>query len=149
MPVTGTVKLFTKSDEAWDDKQIDWVADTIHAALLLSSWTPNQNTNQYWSDINSHEVTGTTGYTANGQALTGKSVTQVSNIRRYFCDDIVWASSTIPNAARVAFFKWTGSAATSPLIGYAVLSGSESSVTANMTIDVDGTNGLFTKTHAT
>ena len=141
---TGTVKMFTRAELSWDDKQIDWVDDTIKAALVLDTWTPNQNTDDYWSDVSSHEASGA-GYTAGGATLSGKSTSQSGNYIRFFCSDIVWAASSIASVTKVVFYKDTGSAATSPLICYAVLSAAETSASGNFTIDVDGTNGLFYK----
>jgi hypothetical protein len=145
---TGTFKLFSRAGLSWDDKQIDWVADNIKWALMLNTWTPNQDTDDYWSDISGFEASGT-GYTAGGQLAAGKSVSQSGNVLRFFCSDVVWSASSIANVTRVVCYKDTGMAATSPLIGWATLSGAETSASGNFTIDVDGTNGVFTWTVAT
>jgi hypothetical protein len=44
------------------NKEIDWDSDTIKVALLSSSYTPNQDTHDYFDDVSANEVTGT-GYT--------------------------------------------------------------------------------------
>lgn len=91
--------------------------DTIKVALTTSSYTPNQDVDEVFSDI-SNEVTGT-GYTAGGRVLTSVAIsyTAGTNTVAIDCDDITWATSTI-TARRAVFYKWTGTASTSPLIGW-------------------------------
>lgn len=100
-----------------DGSNINVTADTIKVALCTSSYTPNIDTHVFFSDV-TNEVTGT-GYTAGGATVTTPSVTvDTANDRAYFdADDTTWASSTI-TARYAILYKATGSAATSPLIGY-------------------------------
>jgi hypothetical protein len=53
---------------------INWASDTIKIALMASGYTPNLATDVHWSDISSHETSGT-GYTAGGATLGSKSHT--------------------------------------------------------------------------
>jgi tryptophan 2,3-dioxygenase len=55
-------------------QSINFITDTINAALLKDTYTPNQSTDVNWSTINSHEITGE-GYTAGGQTLANKTLT--------------------------------------------------------------------------
>jgi hypothetical protein len=56
------------------NKEIDWDSDTIKVALLSSSYTPNQDTHDYFDDVSTYEVTGT-GYTTGGITLASKTST--------------------------------------------------------------------------
>lgn len=100
-----------------DGSNINVTSDTIKVALCTSSYTPNIDTHVFFSDI-TNEVTGT-AYVAGGATITTPTVTvDTANDRAYFdADDTTWASSTI-TARYGIIYKATGSAATSPLIGY-------------------------------
>jgi hypothetical protein len=51
------------------NKEADIDTDTIKAALVSSSYTPNRDTHDYWDDVVANEVTGT-NWAANGVTLT-------------------------------------------------------------------------------
>src|SRR6185312_17171162 len=91
---------------------------TLKVALLSNGYTPNIDTDVFFSDVSSHEVTGT-GYTAGGKALTTQAVTEdTGNDRAYLsADNTHWDSSTI-TARYAVLYNDTGNASTSPLIGY-------------------------------
>jgi hypothetical protein len=115
---------------------INLASDTIQVGLVTSAYTPNQDTHEFWSSV-TNEVTGT-GYTAvgaSGKALTTKAVTEdTTNDRGVFdADDVTWATSTITARAAV-LVKWTGSAATSPLIAYIDFGSDKSSSSGDFTI---------------
>lgn len=96
---------------------IDWDTDTIKVALTTSTYTPAPDTHAFFSDI-TNEVTGT-GYSAGGATLASPTLTIVgaSNYVELDAADTSWASSTI-TARYAIIYKSTGTAATSPLIGY-------------------------------
>lgn len=96
---------------------IDLDTDTIKVALVTSSYTPNQDTDDMFDDV-TNEVSGT-GYTAGGASLANKTVTQdnTDNEGVFDADDVTWSTSTITARAAVVY-KSTGTASTSPLICY-------------------------------
>ena len=96
---------------------IDLDTDTIKVALCTSTFTPNVDTMDFFDDI-TNEVVGA-GYTAGGATLANKTITvDTTNDRAYLdADDVTWAASTI-TARYIVVYKSTGTAATSPLIGY-------------------------------
>jgi hypothetical protein len=96
--------------------EIAWVSDTIRAVLLTSTYTPNQDTDQYWSDISTHEFSGGS-YSAGGIALTTKAVTQDNtNDRAVLDSDDVQFTGITGTFRYVALVKWTGIDSTSRLI---------------------------------
>ena len=99
------------------DGSIDLDTDTIKVALVTSTYSPNQDSHDFFDDV-TNEVVGT-GYTAGGATLANKTITQDNtNDRGVFdADDTSWTTSTITARAAV-IYKSTGSAATSALIAY-------------------------------
>ena len=96
---------------------IDLDSDTIMCALVTSDYTPDQDAHEYWDDV-TNEVVGV-GYTADGDEIEGKAVTQddTDNEGVFDGDDVAWTGATITARAAV-IWKDTGTDATSPLIRY-------------------------------
>lgn len=89
------VNAFTRA------KAIDYDTNAIKTALTTSAYTPNQDTHEAFSDV-TNEVTGT-GYTAGGQALTTKTLTNTNNVVALDADDVTWAASTITARRAVVY----------------------------------------------
>lgn len=96
---------------------VDFDADTIKVALVTSTYVPDFDAHDFFNDV-TNEVVGT-GYTAGGQALANKTVTQDNTGDKgvFDADDVTWANSTL-TARGAILYKDTGVAGTSPLIGY-------------------------------
>lgn len=111
---------------------IDLDTDTIKVALVTSSYTPDQDTHDFFDDV-TNEVTGT-GYTAGGASLASKAVTadNTDNEGVFDADDVSWTTSTI-TARGAVIYKSTGTASTSALIAY-----------LDFTTDKVSTAGTFT-----
>jgi hypothetical protein len=127
------------------DVPIDYLSDTIKCALVTSSYTPNQSTHEFWSDVSANDVSGT-GYTAGGQALASKTVSASALVTTMDAADPSWASSTI-TARYAVFYKDTGTGSTSPLIAYADFGGNISSTNGTFTVVLNA-SGLATITVA-
>ena len=113
---------------------LDLDTDTIKAMLLTSSHSQNVDTHDFIDDVSTNEVSGT-GYTAGGQALANKSVTQdnTDNEGVWDADDVTWSSSTI-TARYVALYKDTGTPSTSPIICILDFGTDKSSSAGNFTV---------------
>lgn len=114
-----TPRVYTHGAVAILTGSIAPLTDTIKAMFLTSSYTPNIDTDQFASDINTNEVSSSgTGYTTGGPTLGTKAITQDSTNHRaiFSCADITVSSTTIPNYRYVAFYKSTGTPSTSPLL---------------------------------
>ena len=122
------------------NKEVDWDSDTIKVALLTSSYTPNQDTHDYYDDVSGSEVSGT-GYTAGGQTLGSKTVTydSANNVIVLDAADTTWSSSTITARYAVIYNDSGATAATKALIGYVDFSSDQSSTNGNFTITWDAT----------
>jgi len=93
----------------------DWDTDTQKAALL-TGYTANQDTHDFFDDVSATEVTGT-GYTAGGQTLGSKTATYdtATDQIRLAAANPSWGSSTV-SATDAVIYKSTGTASTSPLL---------------------------------
>lgn len=133
-------KLYGSFMQKAFNKEIDWDTDTIKVALLTSSYTPNQDTHDYFDDVSGSEVSGT-GYTAGGATLGSKTSTYDAgtNVITLDAADVTWASSTITARYAVLYDASGGSAATNPLIGYVDFGTDQSSSNGDFTITWDST----------
>lgn len=124
------------------NKEIDWDTDTIKVALTTSTYTPSQDTHDYFNDI-TNEVTGT-GYTAGGATLASKTVTYTSgtNTQAFDAADVTWSASTI-TARYAIIYDSTGTSSTSALIGYVDFGADVISSGGDFTIQWNA-SGIFT-----
>jgi hypothetical protein len=123
------------------NKEIDWDTDTIKVALLTNSYTPDQDAHNYFDDVATAEVSGSTGYTAGGLTLTNKTNTYNggTNVIVLDADDVTWTSSTITARYAVIYNSSPATNATRPLVGYVDFGSDQSSSNGNFTITWDAT----------
>jgi hypothetical protein len=116
--------------------------DTFKVALMTSSYTPDLDNDDFWSDISADEASGT-GYTAGGQTLANQAwAKDVANNRAYLDgDNISWPASSIV-ARYGVLYKDTGTPATSPLIALIDFGADKQSVSSTFLIEFDST-GIF------
>lgn len=116
---------------------IDLDTDTFKVMLTTSTYTPNQDTHTFRSDV-TNEVNGT-GYTAGGATLAGVSVTYdaASNQVRISWTDPTWPTATITGARTAVIYKSRGGAATADeLLAYVTEAADVSSSAATFTLDL-------------
>lgn len=123
-------------------KEIAWLSDTVKCALCTSSYTPDQNDHQYFSDV-TNEITGT-GYTAGGETVTGKALTYdgPNLLLNVVCSTVTWSTVTIAAARYAVFYVDTGTAATSPLVSYMDFGVDRSAAATSFDVTVPG-SGLL------
>ncbi len=90
---------------------------TFKVALMSNAYTPNSDTQNFWNQISSQEVTGA-GYTAGGITLTSKTATRNDGTDQITLDaaDVSWPNSTITNARHAVVYRDTGTPSTSYLV---------------------------------
>jgi hypothetical protein len=115
------------------DGSIDMDTDTLKVALVTSTYTPNQDTHDFFDDV-TNEVSGT-GYTAGGASLASKAVTvdTTDNEGVFDAADVTWSTATI-TARGAVLYKSTGTASTSALICYFDFGSDQSSSASDFTI---------------
>ena len=133
-------KLYGLVMKAAFNKEIDFDTDNIKVALVSSGYTPNQDTHDYWDDVKANEVSGA-GYTAGGQALSGKTVTYdgASNTLILDANDSVWSASTITARYAVIYNDTGATDGQKALIGYQDFGSDQSSTNGNFTVQWDST----------
>ena len=111
---------------------VDWVTDTIKVALT-DGYTPDQDAHDFFNDVTG-EISGT-GYTAGGETLGTKTVTYdtATNETRLDAADTSWSSASF-TADHAIVYMDSGSAATSPLLGYVNLDGDQTVSSGTFTI---------------
>lgn len=120
---------------------VNLAADTIKVLLVDSTYAPTQaSTHEFKSDVIG-EIAGT-GYTAGGQALSSQAVSaDATNHRgKFSAANASWTNATF-TAYGAVVYKDTGSAATSPLIGFIDFGGAKTCSNGSFTIQWDP-NGI-------
>lgn len=141
-----TIQVYDKHKQYQVDgtAPVDWNTDTIKVALVSSSYTPSITADDYFSDVSAYEVSGT-NYTAGGAIISNISVSVASNKVVVDGDDVSWASNAggFTNARYAIIYKATGTASTSPLIGYINFTGDRGNTIAPLLI-VWSSSGIIT-----
>jgi hypothetical protein len=135
-------------ETAGESTSIDYLSDTIKVALCTSSYTPAQDTHEFFSDIDNEVSESGTNYTAGGATLANKTLgyTAGTNVAKFDADDVTWSSSSI-TARYAIIYKSTGTANTSPLLGYVDFGQDYTSSSGNFTITWSS-DGILTATAA-
>lgn len=118
------------------NKVVDLEGDTIKAMLLDGSHSFTATDNVI-GDVDTNQVSGT-GYTAGGETLTTKSVTQAATTK-FDADDTVWTTVTVTTSHLVLYDV----TATSNLIASLDFGGSQVLVGVTFTI-VWNASGIIT-----
>jgi hypothetical protein len=148
-----TMTLFTKfpgnalGGEAGGDVPIDFLTDTIKVSLHTAVTSFAQDTDEFFSDV-INEVANGNGYTSGGVTLSAKAVTTDAATNKMIFDNTVdpsWTASGAGFASAAAiFYKDTGTASTSPLIGWLDFGSTITLASGDtLTIQLDATNGIF------
>lgn len=145
--MAASAKLYGLAQKSFFNKEIDWDSDTIKVMLCNSTYTPNQDTHQYKSDV-TNEVTGT-GYTAGGATLTSCTATYNAGTNTLTLDaaDVSWPNSTITARYAVIYDSTPATDATRPLIGYVDFDQNISTTAGTFSIVWDAA-GIITATAA-
>lgn len=115
-------------DAVADPTRAAAVAGTLKLAHVTATYTPNQNTHEFFSSI-TNEVTGT-GYTAGGNACatptwTGPDGAGVLTFDASDPAQIAQNAAGFSTARRAILYYDTGVAATSRLVGYSADAGAD------------------------
>jgi len=126
------------------NNDIDLVADTIKLSLHTVTYTPNQDTHDFFDDA-TNEVATANGYTAGGVTLANKALTYdaTSQQVRWDFDDPAWTfTGAVTWRYGVIYKETAGAASTDPLIAYLDW-GSSQTVSSPYTITVDSAGLLY------
>lgn len=123
--------------------RVDFITDTIKMTLHTSTYTPNQDTDQYFNSA-TNELSTAGGYTAGGATLSSKTLTYdaTSNTVRFKASDVTWAAATF-TARKAVIRKDTGTSTTSHLMGYIDFGADQSPSGVDFTVKGDATDGFL------
>lgn len=142
-------KMYGLALQSAFNKEIDWdEASKIKVMNCTSSYAPNQDTHRYKNQV-TNEITGT-GYTAGGAIVTGATFTYTAGTNTLMLDanDTSWGPTATFSGVRYSVVYYdTGTASTSPLIGYIDWESDQSVSGSTATINWAAT-GCFTLTAA-
>lgn len=120
-----------------------WTADTINCALVTATYTPAQDTDSFWSTPQANEITGT-GYSAGGVTLGTKSIGAVTGTHEIplIAANAVWTTASFTCRYAVVY-RSTGTASTSPLLGWVDFGSNETVASGTFTVQWDASNGVL------
>lgn len=132
----ATAKLYGKLILSLFNKKIDWDSDTIKCALFTDTYTPNQDTDQYYDTLIGEVLSGN-GYNTGGATLANKTITYIAgtNAVTIDADAVVWSASTI--TARYAVIYDDTPASSKPLICYLDFGVNKTNDAGNYSLDWD------------
>lgn len=110
---------------------------TLKLAFMATSYTPNAETDQYWSDISASQASGTTSQTVANTAIN----IDTTNDRVEIDFDDVTETPVTASTDKVVLYMDTGTASTSVLICCADISSTLAPVGGDLTLVVN-TEGL-------
>lgn len=154
----STFQLFGKvganmfgGEAAGDAGQMDYLSDAWRVTLHTVTYVPNIDTNEALADA-TNELSTANGYTANGIAIAGKTVSYnaTGNVTTFDHDDttVTWTASGGSLTFQIATYHddtvSTGPPV-KPLIGY-IDCGAQVITTGNVFTIATGASGLFTAT---
>lgn len=131
--------VYGKFAEYLANKTIDFDTDVIKVALFTDSFTPNQDSDDLYSNM-TNEVANGNGYTTGGATLANASISQSANVVTLDGDDVNWSSSTI--TARYAVIYDSGN---SQVIAYVDFGENFSSSNSDFTLSWNA-SGIVTLT---
>jgi hypothetical protein len=115
---------------------VDLDTDTFKVLLTTSSYTPDQDTHEFRSDV-TNEAAGT-GYTAGGATLSGVSLTYdaASNEVRLTWADATWSTATLTARTAVIYKSRGGASSADELVGYVTGDADVTSTAGTWTLDL-------------
>lgn len=147
MQLFGNFPLNALGGDAAGELPIDFLSDTMKMTLHTAITSFDIDNDQFFADV-LNEVANGNGYTTGGITLANKAVTYTAASNKTVWDNTVDPSWTATGAgfaaAAAVVWKDTGTAATSPLVGYLDF-GSTITLAANdtLTVVLDATNGIW------
>ena len=135
--------------EAGDTFDIDWLSDTIKVALMTSSYTPNQDTDELWSAISSNEISGV-GNNYSASTLASKTVGEATSGKTIFDTTATTVFTATGGDIGPASYAVVYDETDGTLLTYIDFSGSPQTATDGNTFTItwDTTNGVFAGTVA-
>lgn len=139
-----TAKMFSLAVEKAFAGEIDFENDTIMCALCTSTYSPDQDADEYFDDVDNEVSESGTNYTSGGAEIASPTMSYDTdtNTIKFDGTDVTWGSSTITARYAVIYDAETAVAGTSPLLAYVNFGEDKSSSNGDFTIQWH-TDGIF------
>lgn len=138
---TTQIKLYGKLLQSMLAKEVSIQsgATNLYAMLCTSSYSVDQDTHRYKSDVTG-EVANGNGYTTGGVQLTGVTVAYDAGTNKLAvtCNAPSWTGATFTAATVVIYDRTAGTDASRALVGYGVFDSPQSPSAGNLTINLTG-----------
>lgn len=98
-------------------------AANFKMALVSSSWTPANSTDEVWADASGNEIANGNGYTTGGIALTSVALTQTSGTVKFTCANALWTASgsgILAHRRAVIYYSGTLNSKVNPIVCHAL-----------------------------
>lgn len=121
----ATLTVYGKALDHLADADVDWTADTIKCSLHTSSYTPAQDTHDFYDDV-TNEVSSA-NYSAGGASLANKTRVYDAGTNKITldADDVSWTNVTF-TARYAVLYKARGGASTADeLLGWVDFGGDQ------------------------
>jgi len=149
--MVATAKWYSNGLKAIAAGSVNWATDTIKVAAVAATYTPDQDVHDFFNDVTG-ELATANGYTAGGATLGTKSVNldATSNTVSLRAAATIWtpAAGETLTIRYLVVYKSTGTATTSPLLGWVDLGADTSATAADWTATWDATDGVLKLTAA-
>jgi len=99
----------------------DLDTNTVKLALVASTYSPTQATDDTWADVSANEISNGFGYTSDGYTLLSPVLTAITDGFKFSSANPVWTASGGPIPAwryGVFYVSGTINGVVNPLIGY-------------------------------
>lgn len=140
-----TMKWFGIGVSHVNNAAVDWDTDTIQVSLHTSTYTPNQDTDDFFNDC-TNELANGNGYTTGGIALASLTRTYdtATNEVRLDAADVTWNFTASKTFRYLIVYKKRGGASSADeVIGYGDF-GSDQTVSTDFTVTWGATGILKT-----
>lgn len=90
-------------------------------ALIKSTWTPNNASDEVFATPQAQEIAAGNGYTSGGIAMSGVSLSQTSGTVKFAASPVIWtaAGGAIPAWRRgVVYYSGTLNGKANPIVGH-------------------------------
>ena len=148
--MAATIKWYGKGVEHLAEGRVDLDTDTIKLSLHTSTYTPNQDTDDFFDDA-TNELSASGNYTAGGETLASVTGTYdaASNEGRFDAADVTWTALTPSAAFRYGVIRKSrgGAASADELIGYIDFGANQDPGGSNFTVQWHA-NGILKITAA-
>ena len=118
--MTTIAKMYGQYPLKLDSKVCDWSADTVKAALVLNTYTPDQDNHVFWSSANTFEASGG-GYTSGGVTLSTKTRSYDGSSKTTTlsaASPLTYSGLTLSGVRYLVYYHSTGTPSTSVLAAY-------------------------------